>query len=549
MPTVSSAVSASLASGETPVGPRAFRSSTEAEGTKAEVSAQDGKLAETSNVGELIEYFIIFYPSISPNGDGVQDSSLVKIRPAKSCNSFSLTLEDTLSGSTIDTILSLANPDTIEYKDVWDGKDSLGAMLPEGCYKLHLHASSDSTTENFYSFVFVDTTTPTVHLDSIEPGIYTPGVPGTPEKIKLYYTNSGFSAKDSLRADVIDADGNAEEVPVAGKVDGHYSVEWSTSENAPDGFYTVSFVASDNAGNKSISNGTFEVDTAPPAIAFIDSIPTSTNHPAELVKGSCFDRNGVKDLILVWCNADTIPPDTTYMSGDTLIWTLNIADSIKANGSYIEKQYSLKVLCNDTFGHENTKAFTFTIDITPPPAPVLHPIPSSSLESEITISGSVDESEADSIVVYYTSGVDTVSISIPLLAESFSATVELSEETTTIWAVAKDKAGNVSAPSNFFTVKYSKEDAYSFPEVFRGADHFVIYTKEQAQSVEIEIFSIDGRLVRRMQDSRPATKFDLRWNLRNDDGEPVKNGPYLVVFKTSFGSSRRVDKKLIAVVR
>jgi hypothetical protein len=47
----------------------------------------------------------------------------------------------------------------------------------------------------------------------------------------------------------------------------------------------------------------------------------------------------------------------------------------------------------------------------------------------------------------------------------------------------------------------------------------------------------------------PGTSFDIAWDLTNDDGETVKNGPCLVVITIEHSGGRTVDKAFIAVVR
>jgi hypothetical protein len=55
--------------------------------------------------------------------------------------------------------------------------------------------------------------------------------------------------------------------------------------------------------------------------------------------------------------------------------------------------------------------------------------------------------------------------------------------------------------------------------------------------------------VRRLSLEGPASRFDIEWDLRTQDGEEVRNGAYLAVITVDFGSSRTVEKCFIAVVR
>ena len=54
--------------------------------------------------GLLVDYFLVQYPSISPNGDGIRDSSIVRVGLADTCGTLLLTLEDA-GGAPLDTLI------------------------------------------------------------------------------------------------------------------------------------------------------------------------------------------------------------------------------------------------------------------------------------------------------------------------------------------------------------------------------------------------------------------------------------------------------------
>ena len=155
----------------------------------------------------------------------------------------------------------------------------------------------------------------------------------------------------------------------------------------------------------------------------------------------------------------------------------------------------------------------------------------------------------DSIYIYHTNGTDTVLTKKKLMLDEFSVTLDLFDGNNTVWGFSKDMAGNFSTASNSINVEYRVTDETTFPEVFRSPGYFKIYSTKQIKSVEIRIFTINGKLVRKIHGYGPAETVSLYWDLLNEDGEEVNNGPYLVVIKTEYQGSRRVDKKLIAVVR
>jgi len=497
----------------------------------------------------IVDYFVIFYPSISPNGDGVKDYSPVKLHISSQCNYLALTLEDTLLTTVFDTLFSKSEPDTGEYTFNWTGLDSTAALLPDGKYVLHLYTENDTSSWNEYKEVVVDTTRPVVTIDRIEPGIFLPGIPGKEDRIIIYYTLTNIGPGDSTTASITRPDETVEMMDLHEEVSGDHSIEWSGDESIPDGYYTVSFRVDDEAGNSSSDNGFFEVDNAGPAIVFVDSLPYYTNNTPQVIEGTCFDRNGVEGLELSWNNSPPVAPDSTFEVGDTLHWLFNVEDSVKSQGVYVEGQYKLSVSCSDSFGHSTTKVMTFYIDTTPPAPPYLRPVPARVNDRELVIVGEADKSEADSVLIRYTDEVDTVLIKKRLLLDEFSATLDLFDGNNTVWAFAKDKAGNSSSISNVINVEYRVVDELVFPEVFRSADYFRIYSTKEIQSVQVKIFTINGRLVRTLSKYGPASKFEIMWDLLNEDGSEVNNGPYLAVITIEYPGSRRVEKKLIAVVR
>ena len=65
----------------------------------------------------------------------------------------------------------------------------------------------------------------------------------------------------------------------------------------------------------------------------------------------------------------------------------------------------------------------------------------------------------------------------------------------------------------------------------------------------LDIYDMRGERIRRFSVPGPGTSFDIAWDLTNDDGETVKNGPCLIVVVVETASGKTVDKAFIAVVR
>jgi flagellar hook assembly protein FlgD len=497
----------------------------------------------------LIGYFIVQYPSISPNGDGIKDSSAVHVELIDACTQLLMTVDDPSNGAPLDTLILRLNAAPGVYSAEWKGRDSSGGLLPEGSYALHVAASAGSTTENLTRTAIVDTTAPRVAIDRIDPGIYTPNVPGSADKVLIYFTISRYGEGDTLSLLVTRPDSTVQRMPVAASGDGTHSLEWSALSTAADGIYRLVLLIADEAGNSGADSASVDVDTAGPILSFIDAPPSYTNVVPLVLLGTCYDRNGVRDDSLFWDGGPALLPDSTFMAGDTLVWRFDAADSLKEGNGYREGSHSLKIKCSDVFGHESEKTLLFVLDLTPPPVPRVNAIAAIVHKAEISISGTVDKANTKFVYVYQSAGGQTRVKRKETLTAGFSVQDTLRLGENAIWARAEDEAGNVSDSSSVQTVTYEIAAGITHPEVFRRPDAFHIFTERSVRGIKIEIFTVAGELVATLSQRGPGTEFELPWNLTNDDGENVRNGPYLAVVTVTYDNGPTVEKRLFAVVR
>jgi flagellar hook assembly protein FlgD len=504
-------------------------------------------LVPASLRAEIIEYIVIHYPSISPNGDGVRDSSPVEVSLPGQALFLSVTLEDTLQATVYDTLLSETSPDAGLYATTWNGTNSLGFLLPEGEYRLVFFVTDGDTTETYVRNVVIDITAPVVTLDRIEPGVYTPGMEGTPETVLIYFDVSGLQNRDTLTVTVTDPLGLQEAIPHDITTNGLHSVSWSADASAQDGLYSVDLRASDGAGNSSSDKGFINVDTRGPEIVIIDPVPAKVNSVPLVQTGSCYDRNGIDDPMLAWNSGEPFVPADLTWQGDTLFWSFDLMDSTMVGGVYVERSCTLEVLCADLLGQEESELMTFTVDLTPPQPPVLNQPVSPVHLPEVRIGGVA--SGADTIMAFRAAGSDTISGKKALLTNIFVFTFDVLPGQNEFWAIASDQAGNRSEPSNVVLVVYDDAAGLYYPEAFRGPDSFEILTPTDAQGVEITIFTVTGERVARLRGDGPSDQFEIEWDLTNDNGNEVRNGAYLVVIEIRYDTGTTVDKSFIAVVR
>jgi len=84
-----------------------------------------------------------------------------------------------------------------------------------------------------------------------------------------------------------------------------------------------------------------------------------------------------------------------------------------------------------------------------------------------------------------------------------------------------------------------------YPNPLRGGSTTVPYTLAEAGSVQIEIYDLLGRRVRRLVDAnRPAGSYSTTWDARSDRGDPVASGVYFLRMRTA---ERTTTQKLVVL--
>jgi hypothetical protein len=211
-------------------------------------------LAAAGLQAQIVEYIVVDHPSISPNGDGVQDSSAVVIALQEPALRLFITLEDTVSAIVIDTLVDVADPEAQSYETVWKGTDSLGILLPDGGYRLSFFVTDGTNSEEYTRTVILDTTIPVITLDRIEPGVYSPDIGGTSEEVLIYFYLTDLGEPDSVEIKLINPQGIEIDVPHDAPANGLNTASWRGDESSADGLYELSLRAYDEARRDPISS-------------------------------------------------------------------------------------------------------------------------------------------------------------------------------------------------------------------------------------------------------------------------------------------------------
>ena len=223
---------------------------------------------------------------------------------------------------------------------------------------------------------------------------------------------------------------------------------WTFTPGSPlgPGTHTITLMATDQAGNSGgVSGGTtFTIDIGTPT-----PVVTSVADDVDPQQGVVANGGSTNDLVpLVSGTAEAGATVTLYVDG------LSSGLTTTADGSGLWSftpflapgVHSLTVMSVDEVGNASapSAAYTITVDITPPPAPIMNPT------DGVTISGT---GEIGATILVYTNGDSTVDATA--VVDSFgqwSVTVVPLANLTLVEAYAVDRAGNQSLLPGTVTV-------------------------------------------------------------------------------------------------
>ncbi len=496
----------------------------------------------------------INFPSISPDGDGVRDEMTVTVNLSAQVDTLIVTVRDKTAPTVYDTLMFETSAAAGNRAAFWGGTDWTGTVLPEGEYDLHLYEATGSTGESILRTVIIDLTSPQVNIERIEPGVFSPGWPDTSASVTVYFSVSGWETGASARMTVRNPSDLETVDPVDVQGDGEWTGVWKPAA-AESGFHVITITVDDEAGNSDADSGSVFVDSDGPELEILTDVPSNTREVPHEIIGRAFDHSGVSSLELSWTGADMVesnrfPADSTWFDADTLYWRFDTPDTVNGDAGFVDGGYMLKAFAGDPFGNQSNKQISFKLDRTPPTPPLIADPPERMIQLELNLYIQYDD-DTDSLFVYRQAGgsIDSTWFITAGLAPGEPFELTLSEGLNEFRAVGKDNAGNESASSNTVHTTLDPTTGITYPEVFRCPNIFQVVSAKTASSVTLEIYDMRGERIRRIAVPGPGTSFDIAWDLTNDDGETVKNGPCLVVITIEHSGGRTVDKAFIAVVR
>ncbi len=478
--------------------------------------------------------------SFSPNGDGVHD--LVRILWSASTPPESLRVEirPSAQGTSGPWVRAFAlgprpaGPDEVS----WDGRNDAAAPLPEGPYValvLELTAAGAPVAGSAgTALVTIDITAPPVPAilegfdgrDTTASSLAAAGIAPGADSVVVF---SGGVPIDTVRVSSTDSSFKATAPLIEG----------------PNAIAAQSF---DRAGNRSPLSPAVTVtyrNTADITVFAARPFVSSPNGDGVLDSVRIQLRLDAPTTRLVVQVREAVPYLTGSSFADSLDWIRILHDGPLPAGDHFfdwDGRDSTGTAVPDGFWFYFAQAesanaagnpfpglrkYTFSLlDRTAPSVPVPSPPPPArTTRNSATFTGiPVGTAQvADTVLVWR--GGTVVGRDVDKARWSITAPLVLGDNTFTLEGA--DRGGNRSPMSAPITILYEEPLGFHAPERFRATDVFDVNVTRTARSVRIDLHDMGGRRVRTLLVDQLGQRYELPWNLQDDRGITVGDGPYV----------------------
>ncbi len=302
-----------------------------------------------------------------------------------------------------------------------------------------------------------------------------------PEPLSIRILESGAPLADAAWFDrpvslTADTSGGTGEVTVAATIDGQPYQPGATY--SAEGEHTVRMEAVDAAGQDAQSERSFGIDLTAPAFSGLSPAAGSVLGvtPVTLAGQVSTDAESV--------TANGIPAALEAPAGE---WRAFTAAGI----ALAEGPNAIALAATDRVGHATTVSHTLVLDTLPPSLTITSPADGSfSDHAELQVSGTASDANLAQVTVN--------GVSATLAGETFSATVTLTEGSSTITVVATDAAGHSASAALTVTLDtaapvltvYESGTVFTEPLLLGRP---VVFSAEAADASPVELAAtIDG---------------------------------------------------------
>lgn len=196
-------------------------------------------------------------------------------------------------------------------------------------------------------------------------------------------------------------------------------------------------------------------------------------------------------------------------------------------------------------GRSWAQVVRLSLDNTPPvEIPVVDALPPSTTSSRINVSGQV-VSEPGAAVYRVGEAEDELLGTAEVDAMGrFIVTVTLIPGPQDIVARSLDVAGNPSEPSPAQTIALVEEAQIDIPKPFRTGDTILATRPGGWDKLDLRLINLEGTLVKEWSLSSPGRYVEIPWDGRNNSGDRVHSGPFLLIWEGSLTGGGRETKTL-----
>jgi flagellar hook assembly protein FlgD len=519
----------------------------------AEAETAEMRRPSPLSASQLLTGFAIRESAFSPDGDGDQDTTTVAYALFEDSPEVTIVVYQSDSVTVVDTLIAPVSKPAGNDSVGWDGTSFDGTPVPEGLYLVTLTARGTTLPDMSATLpVAVDNTPPSIQVLGAEPGVYAPGLFGTPQvyTVTVLIGNTtpthglphladeiGYEFTSPTPAEVNPVDAWLE--PEFQGQDGIYALMWDANKEPSliDGHYSIKMTVTDKAGHSAEASNRVNVDVGAPDVGFIN---VEEGADLEVVPDSLYawtwDRNGVDSVYVKYADAsDYVFIGDVSVVDDTSFFAIPLADSLTEERKYTLTFRSKDAVAADT-GWVAIRGLQITVDRSAPGAPSLEPFNGIWRSPTFRLRGSWTGSPA--VVRLYRNGSQFDSL-LTIIDDKIDQTVFLDPGLNVFVATVVDEAKNESAPSNEVRITFNESTGLYIPVPFHPNDVFQLNLSSEANQVTLRLYDLSGDLVVVLEQTMPGKNFTFAWDGKNGDGEDVKKGPLVSVAEIFYADGTK----------
>jgi len=376
-----------------------------------------------------------------------------------------------------------------------------------------------------------------------------------------------------------DGDGHTDEDDEAGWYTITYTI--SSINGRADDSYTIPVTSTDSASNQKSSSITLTLDNTTPIGVITNtyikydgenlydiSSSTDADNPTAFVNSGIdeiYIKVNLRSGIEINENSSSITltrglgEEAQDVSGTSTISQTEFVfypDSIfdpSADGHSKDDIYKVYLKMVDTGGEARELNFYFVYDTIAPSSPNLHLSFFNPATGIATIYGETEAYASVEIFINNTSNGKTFA---DVNGEFNKSDIALVKGENRIKGQSIDRAGNKSDFSKPLKINYNPNKIISIlfrtPHVLRSSLSITIcYSLTQPAEVNINIFSLDGELIKEYRSYVPSAGEEIcwKWYGKNMYNEEVNNGIYILKVTAKVGGKKDSVAKLLGVLR